>query len=492
MKEAVVAVLDVGKTNKKVSLYDHAFQVRAEERTAFETRDWNGIEAEDTERLWHWFLMSLKKLSADFEIRAIAPTTHGATFVLLREDGKLALPVISYTAAQGAEVQDEFYEVFGAKEELNRKTGTADIGFANMAKVLHYIRTRLPECWKPCTHGLFYGPYFGYLLTDIRGLEPTFPGNHTYFWDYARQGWSEVAHRLEVDRLFGNTVRKSWEPLGAVKPEIAAQCGLPADCRVALGIHDSNANYLPYLAKGYQDFLLNSTGTWAVMMRPSDSPELSAEDVANKIFFNQDALGRPVRTSLMTVGMDYDAFRAFSPEKDLGDRDALARVIAARELFVIPGVLEGGSPFPNAKPGVVWRGTMRPFRKLKKQGGTPFAELGQEYLAALDLALAIASAAKLATNGIGPGTTVLIEGGFSKNPLYCELLATLCPKQTIALTSMTEGTSLGAAITAWMCATDESLEAAGARFDIETREVKPRDFGDLDAYRNAFNRYTQP
>jgi len=492
MKEAVVAVLDVGKTNKKVSLYSHSFQVRAEARTAFETRAWNGIEAEDTERLWHWFLASLKKLSADYDIRAIAPTTHGATFVLLREDGKLALPVISYTASQGAEVQEEFYEVFGAKEELNRKTGTADIGFCNMAKVLHYIRTRLPESWELCAHGLFYGPYFGYLLTGIRGLEPTFPGNHTYFWDYADRGWSEVARRLDADRLFGSAMRKSWEPLGAVKSEIAAQCGLPADCRVALGIHDSNANYLPYLAKGYKDFLLNSTGTWAVMMRSSDSSELSAEDVANKIFFNQDALGRPVRTSLMTVGMDYDAFRAFSPEKDLGDRAALGRVIAARELFVIPGVLEGGSAFPGARPGVVWRGKTHPFQKLKEQGGMPFSELGQEYLAALDLGLAIGSAAKLAANGIGPGTTVLIEGGFSKNPLYCELLATLCPQQTLALTSMTEGTSLGAAITAWMCATGESLETAGGRFDIETREVKPRDFGDIDHYRAAFNQYLQP
>ncbi len=492
MKESVVAVLDVGKTNKKVSLYDRSFQVRAEERTAFETKDWSGIEVEDTERLWHWFLESLKKLSADFEIRAIATTTHGATFVLLREDGKLALPVISYTAEQGAEVQEEFYEVFGTREKLNRKTGTADIGFCNMAKVLHYIHTRLPEYWKACAHGLFYGPYFGYLLTGVRGLEPTFPGNHTYFWDYTKGEWSGVAHGLEADRLFGNTVRKSWESLGTVKPEIAAQCGLSADCQVALGIHDSNANYLPYLAKGYKDFLLNSTGTWAVMMRPSSSPELSEDDVANKIFFNQDALGRPVRTSLMTVGMDYDAFRAFSTEKDLGDRAALGRVIAAQDLFVIPGVLDGGSAFPGTRPGVISKGVMHPYQSLKETGGTPFAELGQDYLAALDLGLAIGSAAKLATNGIGPGTTVLIEGGFSKNTLYCELLATLCPEQTIALTSMTEGTSLGAAITAWMSATGESLEEAGARFQIETREVKPRDFGDLEAYRKTFLEYIQP
>lgn len=486
MKPAVVAVLDVGKTNKKVSLYDRDFKALAEERTAFETLDWNGIEVEDTERLWQWFLGALTKLSADFDIRAIAPTTHGATFVLLRDDGKLALPVISYTAAQGAEVQDEFYEVFGEKAALNQETGTADIGFCNMAKVLHYVRTRLSTHWFACAHGLFYGPYFGYLLTGQRGLEPTFPGNHTYFWDYAANGWSSVARKLEADRLFGTDLRKSWESLGTVKPEIAAQCGLPADCQVALGIHDSNANYLPYLAKGYEDFLLNSTGTWAVMMRPSASPSLSEEDVENKIFFNQDALGRPVRTALMTVGMDYDTYRGFSGLKDEGDREALKRVIAQRDLFIIPGVLEGGAAFPGAQPRVVHQGKIYPLEALKAQGGTPFDALGQDYLAALDLGLALGTAAKLRTSHMSRETTVLIEGGFSKNPLYCELLATLCDDQTVARTSMTEGTSLGAAITAWMCATGEPLESAGARLDIEIREVAAQDFGDLDAYREAF------
>ena len=317
-------------------------------------------------------------------------------------------------------------------------------------------------------------------------MEPTFPGNHTYFWDYKAGGWSSVARRLEADRLFGEDLRKSWESLGAVKPEIAAQCGLPTDCQVALGIHDSNANYLPYLAKGYADFLLNSTGTWAVMMRPSDSPELSGEDVAQKIFFNQDALGQPVRTALMSIGMDYDAYRAFSSEPDLGDRAALERVIEARDLFVIPGVLEGGEAFPGAKARVVWKGQSHAFAELKKQGGAPFAALGQEYPAALNLGLAIGSASKLATSRVGKGTAVLVEGGFSKNVLYCELLAALCPEQAVARTSMTEGTSLGAAITAWMAATGESLESTGQRFAIEIRDVPAPSFAGLEAYRQAF------
>ena len=46
-----IAVLDVGKTNKKVSLYDRAFQVLDEERTTIASRMLNGLEVEDTDAL---------------------------------------------------------------------------------------------------------------------------------------------------------------------------------------------------------------------------------------------------------------------------------------------------------------------------------------------------------------------------------------------------------------------------------------------------------
>ncbi len=486
MSTSVVAVLDIGKTNKKVSLYDRSFAVLREERTTVEAKEWNGIEVEDTERVLTWFRETLKAFSGEFKIRAIAITTHGATFVLLDEEGKLALPVISYTAERGAEVQQEFYDEFGSVEELHRSTGSADIGFANMAKVLYFVKTRLPEAWKKCRSALFYGPYFSYELTGVHGLEPTFPGNHSYFWDYERDGWSDVAHKLGADKLFGNKVSRPWDNLGTVKPELAEECGLPMDCKVALGIHDSNANYLPYIALGYDDFLLNSTGTWAVMMRTSDSRQLSDEEIAAKVFFNQDALGRPVRTSLITSGMDYDAFRALTAEKDEGDVEALQAVIAERSLFVVPGVLENGTAFPGQAPRVVQGETVQPLSDLQEAGGTPFTGLGQQYYAALNLGLAIATAKMLETCGIGEGTTVFIEGGFSKNASYCSLLATLCPKQQFALTSMTEGTSFGAALTGWMLADSKSLEEIGQEFTIETREVPQRNFGSVEEYRNAF------
>jgi sugar (pentulose or hexulose) kinase len=272
-----------------------------------------------------------------------------------------------------------------------------------------------------------------------------------------------------------------------VKPEWARECGLPDDCLVTTGIHDSNANFLPYLAKGHSDFLLNSTGTWCVLMRGSETLELNDDEIRAKVFFNQDALGRPVRTSLGTLGMDYDTFMGFTETKDTGDLDAARSVIAKRELFVVPGVLPDATAFPGSRARVVNGVQSFPLDELQKQEGKPFSGLGQAYCAAVNLGLALATARLLRWCGIGRGTTVFIEGGFAKNTTYCQALAAFCPGQSLALTTLKEGTSFGAAITAWMAADKRTLEEVGHLFTIETTPVPRADLGDLAPYVDAFH-----
>ncbi|NIA14421.1 MAG: hypothetical protein GWP08_10085 [Nitrospiraceae bacterium] len=490
MKPSVVAVLDVGKTNKKVSLYDRQFNVVASERTTVDPKQWQGVEVEDTEALLGWFRSALKKLSDDWAIRSIAITTHGATFALLDDKGALALPVISYTAARGEEVQEEFYETFGDRTDLHRATSSPDVGFANMAKVMYFVKTRLPEAWAKCRHALFYGPYLGYELTGKMGCEPTYPGNHTYFWDFAAKTWSEVAHELGADTLFPSELASPWDRLGMIKPDIAEECGLPADCKVTYGIHDSNANLLPYLARGYDNFMLNSTGTWCVLMRPCDTLNLTDGEVGAKVFFNLDALTRPVRTCIFPAGMEYDTFRGFTSLKDESNVEIVRRVVENKSLFVIPGALPDASAFPGATPRVIQGGTVRLLDDLRERSGKPMTPAGQAYYGALNLALALATRRMLEWCGVQAGTQVFIEGGFANNKMYCALLATLCPEQTFALTNLKEGTSFGAALTGWMLSEGLGLEQIGGEFAIETTPVAAEDFGDLASYEAAFKCFT--
>jgi len=486
MKPNAVAVLDVGKTNKKASLYDRQLHILGEDRRQVPPREIDGLEVDDTDTLLAWFRDALKRLAGLAEIRAIAITTHGATVALLDGEGRLAHPSVSYSAAKGSEVQEAFYAEFGSREALHRVTGTPDVGFANMAKVLYYLKTRRPDAWATARHALFFTGYLGHELTGAYGMEPTYAGNHCYLWDFTRNAWSDVALKLGADVLFPKTFGQAWDCLGIVKPEWAADCGIPADCKVTFGIHDSNANYLPYLARGYDDFLLNSTGTWCVLMRPSPTAELSDDEIRAKVLFNMDVFGRPVRTCIFPAGMEYDTFRAFTDHADRTSVDDVRRVVAEKRLFVIPGVLPDASAFPGAKPRVVNGSQEHPIEMLKAAPDKPMTPLGQAYYAALNLSLALATRKMLSWCAVKPGTTIFIEGGFAKNTAYCELLATLCPEQRFVLTNVQEGTSFGAALTGWMCAEGLSLESIGSEFDIETTPIARRDYGNLDAYQDAF------
>jgi L-fuculokinase len=491
VKSAAVAVLDVGKTNKKLGIYDRSFQVVDEQRTTIEPGEFNGLEVESTDELLAWFQEALARAAGQFDIRAVAITTHGATCVMLNEAGGLAHPVISYTSPKGLEVQDAFYEAFGDRVALHHATCTPDLGFTNMAKALFYVKTRLPDVWTTVRHVLFYDSYLSYELTGKMGMESTYLGNHSYLWNYADDDWSSVARGLGADKLFPSPMTSPWHSLGPVKPEMVQACGLPEDCRVTLGIHDSNANFLPYLAQGYEDFILNSTGTWCVGMRQSPICTFTDEEIAAKVLYNLDAFGKPVKTAIFPAGMEYDHFSGLTQIKDENDLDAARKVVGARKLFVFPGVLPDATVFAGLTAGVLEDGSFTSLEALESGGGKPMTPLGQEFRAALNLSLALQTKIMLERCGMGEGTTVIIEGGFANNAMYCAALAALCPDNTFALTNMKEGTSFGAALTGWMAAEDLDLEAIGKDFAIETAEVAPGDFGDLAAYADAFHKEVQ-
>ena len=53
--EAVIAVFDVGKTNKKLFLFDEHYKILSEESTRFEeTKDEDGFPCEDLQAMTKW------------------------------------------------------------------------------------------------------------------------------------------------------------------------------------------------------------------------------------------------------------------------------------------------------------------------------------------------------------------------------------------------------------------------------------------------------
>jgi len=116
-----IAVFDVGKTNKKVLLFDEQLNLVFQEEENFpELKDEDGFERDDVEGFLIWMNKILEKLikNGEFEITALNFSTYGATMVFLNEKGELAAPVYNYLKPMPKGTLEGFYEKYGGVDKF--------------------------------------------------------------------------------------------------------------------------------------------------------------------------------------------------------------------------------------------------------------------------------------------------------------------------------------------------------------------------------------
>ena len=95
----VIAIFDVGKTNKKLLLFDERYNLVHEESIRIpETTDEDGFDSEDVYMLTQWVYSSFSKIlkQPQFDIRAVNFSGYGASFVHLGKDKKICAPLYNY------------------------------------------------------------------------------------------------------------------------------------------------------------------------------------------------------------------------------------------------------------------------------------------------------------------------------------------------------------------------------------------------------------
>ncbi len=95
MKEPVIAIFDIGKTNKKLLLFNTDLRVISETEQKFtEIKDDDGFECDDIDLIESWIKESISKLvnSDKYDLQSVNFTTYGATVVYLDENGKRLTP----------------------------------------------------------------------------------------------------------------------------------------------------------------------------------------------------------------------------------------------------------------------------------------------------------------------------------------------------------------------------------------------------------------
>jgi sugar (pentulose or hexulose) kinase len=419
-----IAVLDIGKTNAKVVIFDAASGAKIGMRR-MPNRVLSGppYPHYDVEALWAFLLETLADFSKAPGFDAISITTHGAAAALIEADGQLALPVLDYEHQYPEDIQRAYDEI---RPDFAETFSPRLSGGLNLGAQIHYQKSAFPEAFSRVRAILTYPQYWAYRLTGVAANEVTSLGCHTDLWRPHEGRYSSLVDVLDIRDLMA-PVHSAFDQVGMVRADIVSGISLPEPVPVFCGIHDSNASLLPYLSEWDAPFAVVSTGTWVINFAVGG--DVDRLDMMRDALANVDAYGRVVPSARFMGGRE---FEILTGELGILDQDraraALPGVIGKR-LMLLPNVVAGSGPFPG--------------RERKWVNGQSASADERWAAACLYFALMTETCLDLA-GGRGP---ILVEGPFALNALYLSLLSSLTGRGVFAVPGST-GTSQGAALLA--------------------------------------------
>ena len=491
--EYAVAVLDIGKTNKKIAIYDEKLNQVDSVYKSIPTVPFEELDVEDTEGIEAWFYDNLKVLGRKYNIRCLSVSAHGATCACVDAEGGLPLPVVAYTNDVPEEFHEAFYKLVGSCADLQKETGTAQVKpLINLAQLIYFIQKRFPSQYEKSDKILPYAQYFGYRLTGTAAADYTYTGCHTYLWDFDRWQWSSVARKLGILDKLPDKLQNPGDILGTISPAMVERTGLGNDTIVTVGLHDSNSSLIPYLVKGEKNFILNSTGTWCVVMHPTRDYSFRDEEIGKTVFYNISARQELVKTAIFMGGLEFETYMTIlqklnrEDEYPSFDGQVVRSALDKRSDFIVPGVVRGAGQFPDSRPGVYEGARFYSLNEIRN-GIVPEFFSNYTYAhAVLNLSLVMQTRVALERISAGPGAPVYIEGGFRKNDVYKRLIASLYPDSPVYTTSIKEASSYGAAIVGKAAYDGVEMDDLADLIKIEMNPVKAEELAGLEAYGKDF------
>lgn len=488
------AILDIGKTNKKICIYDQELKMIDSKYKSFPAKLIDGLEIEDIEGIEQWLIATLKDLSELYNIEVISISTHGATMVCIDKNGNAAVPPVAYTNEVDLDVHDKFFNKVGSPLDLQRSTATAELRpLINIGKLIYFLQTKYESQFKNVDSILFYPQYFAYKLTGKISTDYTYAGCHTYLWDFEKSDWSKVADTLNIRDLLPKDVKKPTEVLGTIKPDLVEKTGLSPDTKITYGIHDSNASLVPFLISEKDDFVMNSTGTWCVAMHPQEKVQFFEDEIGKQVFFNLSAQGKPVKTSVLMAGLEFETYLTIlqklhnTTEFPGVNEDKLQEALAQKECFIMPGLVKGAGQFPDSDPGVWFKDIWYSYDDIESGKNVP--EVFQDFQLSFQyLLLSMVTQTKTALLRVGmkPGMPIYLEGGFSRNRGYRSLLASCFPENPVLLTDLDEATAFGTALTAKAALEQKELKELSQYISFNKTKVELIKTPGLNEFMEAF------
>lgn len=295
----VIAIFDIGKTNKKFFLFDENLKEIKEEYIKFPTiKDEDGEACDDLEKITAWAKLTVEKLCKDpaYEVKGLNFSTYGASFVSIGEDGEPVTPIYNYLKNFPEDLHEEFYGTY-PEESINQTTASPTLGMLNSGLQLYWLKKKKPEIFRKIKYSLHLPQYISYLFTGEAVTEPTSIGCHTKLWDFPKGDYHEWVYKEGIEEKLPRQVPTTHSFEKVI-------CGKKV--QVGVGIHDSSSALASYLIKINEPFLLISTGTWSITLNPFPKRELSFKELQNDCLNFLSIHGKTVKASRFFLGYELD------------------------------------------------------------------------------------------------------------------------------------------------------------------------------------------
>jgi sugar (pentulose or hexulose) kinase len=418
----VIAIFDVGKTNKKLFLFDENYKIVFERTARFiETVDEDGFACENLESLRLSIFDSLNEIFRlkEFEVKAINFSAYGASFVYVGEDGKPVCPLYNYLKPYPEALSRKLYNKYGGEKKFSLQTASPALGSLNSGLQLFRLRNEKADVFAKVKYALHLPQYLSFLLTGKYYSDLTSIGCHTAMWDFEKQRYHEwIQHEGIALKL------APIEPANSVYPALYPGTNF----NIGIGLHDSSAALIPYLVNFTEPFILISTGTWCISLNPFNQSPLTNEQLKNDCLQYLQYQGKPVKASRLFAGFEHEQ-QVKRIAEHFNDN------LNFRNMIFDPEVnAHVQASFPQDT-------------NFAERDLSSFKDATEAYHQLInDLVRAQVASTLLVLKGT-PVKRIFVDGGFSKNSIFMNLLATAFPQMEIFAASMAQASAVGAALT---------------------------------------------
>nr|NQU93755.1 carbohydrate kinase [Bacteroidota bacterium] len=427
----VVVIFDIGKTNKKLLLFDSGMNPVYEEEIQFEEiDDDDGFSCDDIDAIVAWIHSQINTIQKGnlFKIRAINFSTHGATLVYIDENGKPVTPLYNYLKTIEDVDFDSFYDRFGGRDEFSRRAASPAYGMLNSGLQILWLKSMKPHLWSKVKHILHYPQYLSFTFTGEITTDYTSIGAHTAMWDFDEMSYHAwlKEENIHLPDPGGDEMMQEVRINGQ-------------NIRIGSGVHDSSASLVPFLKQNIpEQFVLVSTGTWIICMNPFSKEPLTREQLNNDCLCFMTPDKKQVKSSMQMLGrvhdlnvheisnffkVDLNAFKNVPANPDTCKR----RFNRKQHLFfnnIIPGDMIGNPDALNQ---------LRDFDAAY-------------YQLMYEITSLVAQAIQRILDEKSELKKLYIAGGFNKNKIFICFLQLFFPDQKIAVSNIQNSSALGAAI----------------------------------------------